>query len=138
MFCPNCGHECAAQDRFCSNCGTPLSLPVRPKMGRHWVPILIMALIFAFGTALFFAFPASRQEKPPVIESQETPWFYVENGILYFDAKKYSVDSELTVPAELNGQSIIALGEGCFRNCTQLTSIILPDTLQAIGEDAFS
>ena len=138
MFCPNCGHECAAQDRFCSNCGAPLSAPVRPKMGRHWVPILIMTLIFAIGTGLFFAFPVNRQEKPPVIESQETPWFYADNGIVYFDAKKYTGGSELTVPAELNGQRIIALGEGCFKNCDQLTSVILPDTLQAIGEDAFS
>ena len=135
MFCPNCNYECDTQDRFCSHCGTPLTHAPLEKKGRHWVPVLIMVLIFAFGTGLFFALPGGNAVSGD--NGTEYSWFYVDNGVLHFEESRYTGDSDLTVPGELFGQTVTALSDGCFENCTGLTSVILPPSLQAIGEDAF-
>lgn len=103
--------------------------------GRHWVPLLIMLILTLCCTALFYAVP---METTMEISSQESPWFSVTNGILYFDKSKYTGSSELTVPDKIDGAVITAISEGCFRDCGELTEIHLPDTLNAIGEEAFS
>ena len=135
MFCPYCNYECEAQDRFCSHCGAPLTGVSREKKGRHWVPILAMALVFAFGIGLFFALPGG---DPASTEGgSDYSWFYVDNGVLHFEESRYTGSGELTVPGELFGQTVTALADGCFENCSSLTSVVLPQTLMAIGEDAF-
>lgn len=138
MFCPYCNYECEEQDRFCSHCGAPLTIQLQKKKGRHWVPILMMILLISFGTGLFFALPGSSSPAPAVDgEAVDNSWFYVDNGVLYFEESRYSGSTELTIPSELFGQTVTSIGEGCFENCAGLTSIILPPTLQVIGEDAF-
>lgn len=127
MHCPNCSYPCNNHDSYCCNCGATLE-----KKGRHWVPILLMVLIFAFGTTLFLFLPSSA---PPSV--RQTPWFYIENGVLFFDADSYDGGSELQIPESVSGMEVTALAEGCFENCTSLTAIMLPSSLQAIGEDAF-
>ena len=104
------------------------------KKGSHWVPLLIMAVLVLCCTALFYAVPMAETESeisPPM------PWFSLEEGVLNFDASKYTGGSQLTVPSEIDGKSVTVIGEGCFQNCENLTEISLPDTLEAIGEDAF-
>jgi len=135
MLCPNCSSECENHARFCANCGTALTAVPREKKGRHWVPILIMILIFAFGTGLFFLLPG-RTDAGNNFEEQMS-WFYLEEGVLHFNAADYDGGSELLIPESIDGAAVTALSEGCFENCTELTSVILPSTLQAIGEDAF-
>lgn len=138
MICPYCNSVCGEADHFCSNCGAPLQEPVQPRKGRHWVPILIMAVIFSIGLCLFFAFPGTENAHPAgSLPGNDMPWFRLDNGVLYFDEANYDGSSELTVPDAVGGQTVTALGDGCFENCTTLTGIILPDALQAIGEDAF-
>ena len=137
LFCPYCNNLCEAHDRFCSHCGASL-VPAAPKKGRHWVPILIMVILCAFGTGLFFAFPSRISPAPAANETAtENSWFYVDNGTLYFEASRYTGDSELTIPDKLFGQTIIGIGESCFENCTELTAVNLPATLQTIGDNAF-
>lgn len=137
MHCPYCNYECETLDRFCSHCGAPLTAAPQEKKGRHWVPILIMVLILTFGTVLFFALPGSGVPSSSAGDDEEYSWFYVDNGVLYFEESRYTGGSELTIPSELFGQTVYSIGEGCFEDCTGLTSVILPPTLQAIGEDAF-
>lgn len=138
MFCPHCGYSIEDADRFCSHCGAPLAEQVRARKGSHWVPLLILVMIFSFGLGLFFALPGQDKKSPAAQENAvEYSWFYVDNGVLYFDASRYTGTGELTIPDELFGQTIIGIGEGCFENCTDLTAVILPSGLQAIGENAF-
>ena len=101
------------------------------KKGRHWVPLLLMTILALCCTALFYAIPMNRDQTPA------TPWFSVEEGILYFDPAQYTGGSELTVPDQVDGQTVTAISKACFQNCTTLTTIQLPDTLEAIGEGAF-
>lgn len=132
MLCPYCNNICEDGDRFCSHCGAPLAPSVQEKKGRHWVPILIMVLLISLGTGLFFALPNGKG-----ISSADMPWYVIDDGVLYFSESDYNGGSELQIPESIGGVTVTALSEGCFENCTGLTSVILPPTLQAIGEDAF-
>lgn len=132
MVCPNCNSDCGDLGRFCPYCGAPLTAQVPEKKGRHWVPILIMVLIFAFGTGLFFALPEASSGS-----NNGTPWFQMEDGVLYFNERQYSGGSELQIPESIGGVTVTAIGDNCFEDCTGLTSVILPSSLRAIGENAF-
>lgn len=66
------------------------------------------------------------------------PWFSIQNGTLYFDERLYTGGSELTVPAVVAGQRVSAIGDECFRNCTRLTAVHLPDGVKRIGTRSFS
>ena len=134
MICPNCHAFCEAQDHFCYMCGTPLQ-PVKPKKGSRWIPLLLLILMSAAGLISFFATSGSNA---PIHAEGSSPWFYVQNGVLYFEAHRYTGDGELTVPSEIAGQAVYALGENCFAGCTKLTTVHLPDTLASIGDGAFS
>lgn len=136
MFCPNCQTLCGDTDHFCYVCGTPLQAPPpKPKKGSRWVPALILVLISVAGLVLFFA---TAGKSAPVRAEGSSPWFYVKGGVLYFEERRYTGGSELTVPSEIAGQTVLALSEDCFAGCTTLTTVILPDTLVTIGDGAFS
>lgn len=136
MRCANCSNDCPEQNRFCNFCGTPLFTP--EKKGRHWVPILIMVLLLAMGIGLFFACPyGNSTSRASFAVDGEMPWFRIEKGVLSFSESYYTGNGQLTIPSTIAGQQVLALGEGCFENCTGLTAVTLPPTLQAIGENAF-
>lgn len=137
MNCPYCNYECESHDRFCSHCGASLTAAYQEKKGRHWVPVLAMVLILAFGTFLFFALPGRSNANTDMPVGDETAWFAIEDGVLYFNQSRYDGSTELQIPESIGGVTVTALGDGCFENCTGLTSVVLPQTLQAIGEDAF-
>lgn len=135
MNCPNCQTPCAEGDRFCYQCGTPLAgTPV--KKGTHWIPALILVLMSALGILVYFAvdIPTPAATEPYL---SDAPWFAMYDGELYFDPYYYDGGSELTVPAEIDGQTVYSLGFDCFYECDMLTGIILPDTLLTIGDEAF-
>lgn len=134
MHCNHCQMPCGENDQFCASCGAVLK-PAK-KRGRHWVPLLIMAVLVLCCTALFYAIPLETAE-PARLTGKEMPWFSVEKGILYFDESQYTGGSQLTVPSSIVGADVTAISDGCFRGCEELTAIVLPDTLKAIGEEAF-
>ena len=133
MYCYNCGQEVETDDRFCRFCGTALNVPPAPKRGSRWVPILIMLLLFSTGLALFFAFPYGSAAPVPA----NTDCFTVSNGVLSFDESRYTGGSDLVIPREIDGEAVLSLADGCFEGCRNLTSVELPDTLEAIGNHAF-
>ena len=45
--------------------------------------------------------------------------------------------SEIAVPLEIDGYTVTVIGENTFADCTQLTRILLPDTIQTIEASAF-
>lgn len=45
--------------------------------------------------------------------------------------------TDLTVPSELGGYTVTAIGSWAFANCTSLESITIPNTVTTIGSDAF-
>lgn len=115
----------------------PVTVPPKPaKKGRLLPPLLLLLAMIAIGLWAFFAFPQPAEETKPVTGA--TPWFTVSNGVLYFDETLYNGDSELVVPSKVNGQTVTAIGKGCFKGCRSLTTVILPDTITQIRQQAFS
>lgn len=137
MNCPNCHTFCNVSDHFCYLCGTPLrqAAPPKPKKGSFWIPALILIAMSVSGIALFFA---TAGKDAPIRSEGSSNWFYVRDGVLYFEEHRYTGGSELTVPDTIAGQPVRALSEDCFADCTELVTVHLPDTLIAIGESAFS
>lgn len=133
MICPNCQTVCGDADHYCYLCGAPLQQP-KSRKGSRWVPLLLLILMSVVGIIIFFATAGNHA---PIRAQGSMPWFYVQNGVLYFEAHRYHGGGELTVPSEVAGQTVYALGEDCFADCTQLTAVNLPDTLASIGDGAF-
>lgn len=58
-----------------------------------------------------------------------------ENGTVI---TKYTGDHAIvTVPYEINGNIVTAIGEGAFRNCKFIIEVMLPESLTHIGDYAF-
>lgn len=113
----------------------PAASPLPAKKGTHWIPIAIMSVLCVIGFVLFLALPFGSGDAPAVSNS-ETPWFYNDNGTLYFYEEHYTGPEELTVPELVDGQPVTELGAYCFAGC-DFTTVILPDTLETIGANAF-
>ncbi len=138
MYCSNCGNLCAEEDRFCRFCGNELNIPPKPKKGSHWAPVVIMVLLCAIGIGLFFTMPYGRDSSSDSkVSSNPTDYFTISDGVLSFSESAYSGPSELIVPETINGQRVLSLSDGCFENCTSLTTVILPESLESIGKHAF-
>lgn len=45
--------------------------------------------------------------------------------------------ARVVIPSELDGQTVVAVGNGAFQHCRFLQSVSLPDSVTAIGVDAF-
>ena len=130
MYCPRCQTLCGNSDRYCPVCGYQLQ-PAKKKHGSRRFPLLLLILMSVCGIILFFVTTGNRAT------DASCPWFYINNGTLYFDADRYTGGSELSIPSEICGQTVTALGEDCFAGCDTITTIFLPDTIATIGDGAF-
>lgn len=111
----------------------PLPQQAPPVRGRHWPAVLIMAILSLIGTLLFFLIPETAPSAKP-----EKNCFAVEDGMLTFHEEYYTGDGSLTVPETVDGQTVIGLSQGCFRDCDSLYEILLPDTLFTVSDFAFA
>lgn len=59
--------------------------------------------------------------------------------VTFDNSKKYTGDIIIPASISYNGRtiSVTAIGKNAFRNCTELTSVIIPNTTLTIEEDAF-
>lgn len=63
--------------------------------------------------------------------------YTIENGsAIITDCK--SSETDIFVPAEIEGCPVTALKEKCFQGCKKLTIVTLPNSLKTIGDHAFS
>lgn len=136
MYCSNCGQQIHAEDRFCRFCGTAQNAAPVPKKGSHWVPVAVMLLLCIIGITLFFTIPFGDTSAPAGTPG-DSVCFTVHDGVLSFHSANYTGGSELIVPDTVDGQKVTSLSDGCFKNCKDLTSVVLPNTLEVIGADAF-
>jgi hypothetical protein len=119
---------------------SPEDMPIirKYKKGSHLLPVVIMILMAVVGTIIYFAVPYVQQEAPAEMDSAKNDSaFYLIDGILYFDPDNYTGSPELMVPSKINGQDVLGLSVGCFSECEELTTVILPNTLEFIDNRAF-
>lgn len=130
MNCPNCNALCNDAHRFCNICGAPLQSTPTERKGSHWVPILILVIMSIIGTVLFFATAG-------LGSSSEEAVFQVRGGALTFNERYYDGSEEVTVPEQVDGRTVYEIGGSCFAGCTEITTAILPESIQTIGSYAF-
>lgn len=136
MYCPNCTAPCEEGHHFCPHCGEDLTRAVpqsagpKKKKRKLLLPAALALFFLSLCLAIYAVFP-----KP---SHSGTPWFQLDHGTLCFYPERYTGGSELRIPAQIDGRSVKALDADCFADCDFLTTVILPDTLEAIGSRAFS
>lgn len=59
-----------------------------------------------------------------------------EGGVMVSGCNQ-SAEGALTIPAEHNGSKVVAIGDGAFNNCVNLTSVVIPEGVKTIGDSAF-
>lgn len=113
-----------------------------PK-GRLIVPAIILSVLSVIGLVLYFLFPMNTagsmnwDETYNADFSLELPQFTMILGECYYNHAFQTPPEELTVPAVVDGQTVLSLGAGCFADVTEITTVILPDSLRYIREQAF-
>lgn len=77
------------------------------------------------------------QEETVTIPTAVEGCFAISGGAITFLPDCWDGGPVLTIPDTVDGEIVTALGPGCFRDCTELTTIILPDSLTTIESEAF-
>ncbi|MCL2679452.1 MAG: leucine-rich repeat domain-containing protein, partial [Dehalococcoidia bacterium] len=65
-------------------------------------------------------------------------FLYTNNGTSVTITKYIGLDSDVVIPREIEGKSVTNIGEGAFKGCGNLTSLVMPDSVTRIGKGAFS
>ena len=50
---------------------------------------------------------------------------------------EYPPPHNITIPSEIRGIPVTTINKGAFSNCTDLQTLVIPDTVTSIGENAF-
>ncbi|MDL2237899.1 leucine-rich repeat domain-containing protein [Christensenellaceae bacterium OttesenSCG-928-K19] len=61
----------------------------------------------------------------------------IENGIVKWGTELSGVQGAVVIPGVVDGVAVTSIAQDAFLNNEAITSVILPDTLQSIGQGAF-
>lgn len=164
--CPDCGYRCrtahaqtsaprsttggaaytppnpTSKSRGCCFCGVIVLIPLI---------LLIVAAMFGavnfvyseFSTDFFVDdFIAEPPLGDPIPESlpaaADEGCFAVMEHTLMFLSDKWDGSPVLRIPQTVAGEEVHSIGVGCFAGCSELTTILLPDSVAVISPMAFS
>ncbi len=63
--------------------------------------------------------------------------YQLRDGKVTITGVNTAVGGVLPVPAFLDGYPVVAIGEGAFKGCVNVTEIVIPDSVSTIGDNAF-
>ena len=77
------------------------------------------------------------QDETVTIPTSTEGCFAISGGAVTFLPDRWDGGPVVTIPDAVDGEIVTALDSGCFSGCTELTTIILPDSLTTIESGAF-
>lgn len=152
MKCKYCGFSQMEFYPVCPKCGqwtfsSPQLLPA-PKKSSSSFPYYLLTGMLLIGILLFFLIPMEQAAATPTENRDTMPTgetalfqkecFILKNGVLSFDENKFIHNPILIIPAAIDKQPVEVIGAGCFENLSGVTTIILPSSVTAIEDSAFS
>ena len=77
-------------------------------------------------------------EKRPIMKNilDYLTWEHVELGVRIIGCDK-SFEGAMVIPDHINGVAVVKIGEKAFAECKKITSVVLPDSVESVGEGAF-
>lgn len=155
MRCPICNTRRRRNAAHCPGCGASYALLDHYRHPSDDLPspllyilcwgaaVVVAFTLLGYGVYVTLAFlfsPINGTESPQADASLQSAegFFAIDGGAVTFLPELWEGGPVLTIPDTVGGQTVTALGSGCFRDCTALTTVILPETLTAIGPEAFS
>lgn len=97
----------------------------------HSVRPLLTALILAIG--MLTAFAAAAAAEPAAAYTYEI----MRSGTARIIGWTGELPASLDIPAEIDGHVVTEIGDWAFQGAEHLQKVVLPDTVERIGEDAF-
>ena len=155
--CPGCGYRVPVSVTPQNEAPTQYRRPRRGCLSALLRRMVLMSVVVSLASSLFrviqtldtveeqvIQVPPSEsiaetllEETSPALSAVEG-CFSIRDGAVTFLPEQWDGSTILTIPDTVDGHAVTKLDSGCFRDCTELTTIILPEALTAIGDDAFS
>ena len=67
--------------------------------------------------------------------------YSTDNGAIYYLDNEITAyigtDTEIEIPAQIDGEAITVIGENVFKNCANLANVTIPSNIMSIGSSAF-
>ena len=93
---------------------------------------LLMALIMAFSAVQCLSVVSfAAYDESGIFE------YGYENGTVVITDVSNTAEGTVTVPSEIAGDTVTAIGDYAFKNCDKITEIIIPSTVRVIEDHAF-
>ncbi len=76
-------------------------------------------------------------EREPIIVTENDIKYYIANGEAIIVDCSMDVTGQIVIPASIKGVPVVQIGENAFNNCSNITSVVFPDTIKRINSNAF-
>lgn len=164
--CPDCGYRCRSDRPHApqppvADSSAPYTPPNPTKKSRCCccalllvIPAVILIAVLVFSAVSYvaedfpvdifehiyedFPFEELTPESLPLPDAADESCFVVRNGNLMFLPERWDGGPVLRVPDSVGGEPVTTIGPGCFADCSDLTTIVLPDTITGIKPRAFA
>ena len=117
---------------------------------KFWTILISVLLIFTLFITITACGEKDKDQKPPVTPpvddgddpapeepEQEFAFSSLPDGNLSLSGFTGDV-VDVVIPGEYDGVKVVEIGNDCFKSCTTLKSVQLPDGIKRIGDHAFS